>query len=147
VSALELAQQVGAAMYAADTASKSLGMVLEEVRPGYARMSMKVRPDMLNGHQIMHGGLTFTLADSTFAFACNSYNINAVASGCSIEFLRPAQLDEVLVAEAQETILQGRHGVYDITVRGSDGTLVAVFRGKSAQIKGSVLGDAVTGDK
>jgi acyl-CoA thioesterase len=130
-------------MYAADTASKALGMVLEEVRPGYARMSMKVRADMLNGHGIMHGGLTFTLADSTFAFACNSYNINAVAAGCSIEFLRPAQLDEVLVAEACETILQGRHGVYDITVRGSDGTLVAVFRGKSAQIKGSVLpGDA-----
>jgi acyl-CoA thioesterase len=140
----KLAQQVGAAMYAADTASKALGMVLEEVRPGYARMSMKVRPDMLNGHHIMHGGLTFTLADSTFAFACNSYNINAVASSCSIEFLRPAQLDEVLVAEAQETILQGRHGVYDITVRGSDGTLVAVFRGKSAQIKGSVLPEATS---
>jgi acyl-CoA thioesterase len=126
-------------MYAADTASKALGMVLEEVRPGYARMRMKVRPDMLNGHAIMHGGLTFTLADSTFAFACNSYNVNAVASGCSIEFLRPAQLGEELVAEARETILQGRHGVYDITVRGSDGTLVAVFRGKSAQIKGQVV--------
>jgi acyl-CoA thioesterase len=135
----KLAERVGAAMYAADTASKALGMVLEEVRPGYARMRMKVRPDMLNGHNIMHGGLTFTLADSTFAFACNSHNINAVAAGCSIEFLRPAQLGEDLVAEAHETVLQGRHGVYDITVRGSDGTLVAVFRGKSAQIKGQVV--------
>jgi acyl-CoA thioesterase len=137
----KLAQQVGAAMYAADAASKALGMALEEVRPGYARMRMTVRPDMLNGHGIMHGGLTFTLADSTFAFACNSYNINTVAAGCSIEFLRPAQLGEALVAEAHETILQGRHGVYDITVRGADGTLVAVFRGKSTQTKGAVIAE------
>jgi acyl-CoA thioesterase len=139
MDATELARQVGAAMFAVDTASQALGMRLEEIRPGYARMSMHVRSDMLNGHGIMHGGLTFALADSTFAFACNSYNINAVAAGCSIEFLRPAHLGECLIAEAQETIVQGRHGVYDIRVRGDDGTLVAVFRGKSAQIKGTVL--------
>jgi acyl-CoA thioesterase len=135
----QLAEHVSAAMYATDAASQALGMVLEEVRPGYARMRMTVRADMLNGHGIMHGGLTFTLADSTFAFACNSYNINTVASGCSIEFLRPVQLGEVLVAEAHEAVLQGRYGVYDVTVRGTDSTLVAVFRGKSTQIKGTVL--------
>lgn len=126
-------------MVAADAASKALGMVLEDVRPGYARMSMRVRSDMLNGHGTLHGGLIFALADSAFAFACNSRNINTVAAGCSIEFLRPVQLNEVLTAQAQETALQGRHGIYDVTVRNADGTLVAVFRGKSAQIKGHVI--------
>jgi acyl-CoA thioesterase len=134
-----LARQVGNAMFAADAASRSLGMQIIAISPGYAKLSMQVCADMLNGHGIMHGGLTFTLADSAFAFACNSYNINTVAAGCSIEFLRAGKLGETLTAEAKETLLQGRHGIYDVTVTGEDGTLVAVFRGKSTQIKGTVL--------
>ncbi len=134
-----LAQQVGDAMFAADAASRSLGMQIIAIGRGYAKLSMQVRTDMLNGHGIMHGGLTFTLADSAFAFACNSYNVNTVAAGCSIEFLRPGKAGETLTAEAKETLLQGRHGIYDVTVAGEDGTLVAIFRGKSTQIKGTVL--------
>jgi acyl-CoA thioesterase len=134
-----LAQQVANALFAADTASRNLGVQIIAVRPGYAKLSMQVCADMLNGHGMMHGGLIFTLADSAFAFACNSHNLNTVAAGCSIEFLRPGKLGEMLIAEARETLLQGRHGIYDVTVTGQDGTLVAVFRGKSTQIKGTVL--------
>jgi acyl-CoA thioesterase len=103
-------------MYESDACSRWLGMVLEAVRPGYARISMPIRPEFLNGHGICHGGLMFTLADSTFAFACNSHNINTVASGCSIEFLRPVHGGDVLTAEAVEQVLSGRHGIYDIRV-------------------------------
>jgi acyl-CoA thioesterase len=98
-----------------------------------------VRADFLNGHQICHGGLIFTLADSTFAFACNSYNISTVAAGCSIEFLRPVQGGDVLTAEAVEQTLVGRTGIYDIRVTNRAGETVAMFRGKSAQIKGNVI--------
>ncbi|RFU44035.1 hydroxyphenylacetyl-CoA thioesterase PaaI [Paraburkholderia sp. DHOC27] len=102
-------------------------------------MRMTVRADFLNGHQICHGGLIFTLADSTFAFACNSYNVNTVASGCSIEFLRPVREADVLTAEAVEQTLSGRTGIYDIRVTNSAAETVAMFRGKSAQIKGNLL--------
>lgn len=135
----DLAKAVGATMYEADACSRALGFELLEVRPGYARMSMTVRPDFLNGHQICHGGLIFTLADSTFAFACNSYNVNTVASGCSIEFLRPVHGGDVLTAEAIEQTLSGRTGIYDIRVTNRDGQTVAMFRGKSAHIKGTVI--------
>jgi acyl-CoA thioesterase len=135
----EIAQASAEAMYAADACSRALGLELLEVRPGYARMRMTVREDFLNGHQICHGGLIFTLADSTFAFACNSYNINTVASGCSIEFLRPVQGADVLTAEAVEQTLSGRTGIYDIRVTNLAGETVAMFRGKSAQIKGNVV--------
>jgi acyl-CoA thioesterase len=135
----ELARATAEAMYDADACSRALGMQLLEVRPGYARLSMAVRPEFLNGHQICHGGLIFTLADSTFAFACNSYNVNTVAAGCSIEFLRPVQPDDVLTAEAVEQILSGRNGVYDIRITNRAGETVALFRGKSAQIRGNVI--------
>jgi acyl-CoA thioesterase len=135
----ELARATADAMYAADACSRALGLELLEVRPGYARLRMVVRPDFLNGHQICHGGLIFTLADSTFAFACNSYNLSAVASGCSIEFLRPVQGGDVLTAEAVEQTLSGRTGIYDIRVTNRADETVAMFRGKSAQIRGSVI--------
>jgi acyl-CoA thioesterase len=135
----KLARAAAQAMYEADACSRALGIELLEVRAGYARMRMAVRPDFLNGHRICHGGLVFTLADSTFAFACNSYNINAVASGCSIEFLRPVHGGDVLTAEAIEQTLSGRNGIYDIRVTNRAGETVAMFRGKSAQIKGNVI--------
>jgi len=114
---------------------------VEAVGPGYARLSMAVRPEFLNGHRTCHGGLIFTLADSAFAFACNSHNHNTVAAGCSVEFLRPAHGGDVLTAEATEQVLSGRHGVYDVRVSNQTGEVVAMFRGKSAQIRGHVIPD------
>ena len=122
-----------------DQASRWLGMKLEEVRPGYARMSMLVTPNMVNGHNLCHGGLIFTLADSAFAYACNSHNQRAVAAGCSIEFLAPAFLDDVLTAEGVEQALQGRTGVYDMKVTTQKHALIALFRGKSATIRGLLV--------
>jgi acyl-CoA thioesterase len=139
MNANQLAQATADAMYRADACSQWLGLQLEEVRPGYARMRMTIRPEFLNGHQICHGGVIFTLADSTFAFACNSYDVSTVASGCSIEFLLPVKSGDALTAEAVEQVLSGRHGIYDIRVKNRAGETVAMFRGKSAQIKGSVL--------
>ncbi|MEM5315934.1 hydroxyphenylacetyl-CoA thioesterase PaaI [Paraburkholderia sp. JHI869] len=135
----ELARAAAQAMYESDGCTRALGMELLEVRAGYARLSMAVRPEFLNGHQTCHGGMIFSLADSAFAFACNSYNINTVAAGCSIEFLRPVLRDEVLTAEAEEQVLSGRNGVYDIRVTNRAGETVALFRGKSAQIRGNVI--------
>jgi acyl-CoA thioesterase len=135
----QLAQASAATMYENDTCTRWLGIRLLEVRPGYARAAMQVRPEFLNGHGICHGGLMFTLADSTFAFACNTYNVNAVAAGCSIEFLRPVSGGDELTAEAVEQVLSGRSGIYDIRVRNRAGETVAMFRGKSAQIKGNVI--------
>ncbi|WP_372656822.1 hydroxyphenylacetyl-CoA thioesterase PaaI [Hydrogenophaga sp.] len=134
------ASKVGETMFAADTASKhTMGMELVAVAPGRAVMRMAVQPLHLNGHQICHGGFIFTLADSTFAFACNSHNKNTVAAGCSIEFLRPAHAGDVLTCEGLEQTLQGRHGIYDMQVRNQKGEVVAMFRGKSAQIAGTVF--------
>ena len=126
-------------MYESDACTRALGIVLIEVRPGYARLQINVRPDFLNGHGICHGVLIFTLADSTFAFACNSYNINTVAAGCSIEFLRAVKGGDLLTAEGIEQTLNGRTGIYDIRVTNREGETVAMFRGKSAQIKGTVI--------
>jgi acyl-CoA thioesterase len=135
-----LAEKVGQAMFAADRASKDfMQMELVSCEPGRAVMRMTVREAMLNGHAICHGGLIFTLADSTFAFACNSRNKVTVASGCSIEFLRPGRLGDVLTCEGVERALQGRHGIYDMTVSNQDGELVAMFRGKSTAIQGAVI--------
>ena len=140
VPALTLAQAVGATMFAADHASRVfMQMELLECAPGRARMRMAVRDELLNGHQICHGGFIFTLADSTFAFACNSHNKATVAAGCSIEFLRPARLGDVLTCTGEEQTLQGRHGIYDMRVENQHGEVVALFRGKSAQIAGTVL--------
>jgi len=136
----ELAAKVGEAMFAADRASKELmGMELVSCEPGRAVMRMPVRQAMLNGHEICHGGFIFTLADSTFAFACNSHNRVTVAAGATIEFLRAVQLDDVLTCEGVERELQGRHGIYDMTVKNQRGEVVALFRGKSTQIKGAVV--------
>ncbi len=137
-----LARRVGQAMFAADRASReTMGMELLACEPGRAVMRMTVRALHLNGHQICHGGFIFTLADSTFAFACNSRNHNTVAAGCSIEFLRPAHEGDVLTCEGVEQVQSGRHGVYDMRVSNQHGQAVALFRGKSAQIKGQVLAD------
>jgi acyl-CoA thioesterase len=139
----KLARAVGEQMFASDVASReTMGMTLLECRPGYARMSMPVRELHLNGHKICHGGFIFTLADSTFAFACNSHNKIAVAAGCSIEFLKPGQLGDVLTCEGIEQTLAGRHGIYDMKVSNQQGDIIALFRGKSAQIQGTVLPSA-----
>ena len=141
----ELAAKVGATMFAVDHASKDfMQMELVSCEPGRAVMRMTVREQMLNGHQICHGGLIFTLADSTFAFACNSRNAATVASGASIEFLKPAQLGDLLTCQGVEQQLQGRHGIYDMKVSNQRGETVAMFRGKSAQIKGAVLAQGDT---
>ncbi|ROZ79882.1 hydroxyphenylacetyl-CoA thioesterase PaaI [Ramlibacter sp. WS9] len=127
-------------MFAADRASRDfMGMELVSCEPGRAVLRMTVRESMLNGHDICHGGLIFTLADSTFAFACNSRNNVTVAAGCSIEFLKPVQRGDVLTCEGIEKTLQGRHGIYDMTVTNQAGETVAMFRGKSTQIKGNVV--------
>ena len=141
-----LARDVGAAMFAADHASSVfMQMQLIHCEPGRASMRMTVRDELLNGHKICHGGFIFTLADSTFAYACNSYNKSTVASGCSIEFLKPAHAGDVLTCTGQEQILQGRHGIYDMRVENQRGEVVAMFRGKSAQVAGTVLPDPCTG--
>jgi len=134
-----LARAVGKTMFAVDAASQGLGMTIEDIGPGHARISMSVRGDMLNGHQICHGGFIFALADSTFAFACNSHNLNTVASGCTIDFLAPAYERDRLTAVAQEQSLAGRTGVYDIVVSNQDGRRIALFRGRSYRIKGQIV--------
>ena len=138
--AKEIAQQVGENLFAMDIASKdTMGMALISCEPGRAVLRMAVTERHLNGHQICHGGFIFTLADSTFAFACNSHNKNAVAAGCSIEFLKPGKLGDVLTCEGIEQTLSGRHGIYDMKVTNQNGEVIAMFRGKSAQIPGTVI--------
>lgn len=138
--ATRLAAAVGREMLAQDRASRALGMVLEEIGPGLARMRMTVREDMINGHDICHGGLIFTLADSTFAFACNARNRVTVAAGAEIHFISPARKGETLLAVAQERAGAGRSGIYDIEVtEASSGRLVALFRGRSHRIEGSIV--------
>lgn len=137
-TAQQLAEAAAAAMHARDRASHALGMKLLSVGPGAASMQMAVREDMANVHNSCHGGLIYTLADSTFAYACNSHNKNAVAVTCIIEYLRPAFVGDVLTAAGGEQGLEGRNGVYDIRVENQKGELVALFRGKSTQVKGEV---------
>jgi acyl-CoA thioesterase len=134
----QLAELAGKTMYERDPASQALGMKLDEIRPGYARMSMRVRGDMLNGHQTCHGGFIFMLADSAFAFACNSHNFNTVGAGCTIDYLAPGREGDLLVAEAFEQALAGKTGVYDITVKNEEGRTIALFRGKSHRVSGMV---------
>jgi len=136
-----LADAVRDTMYANDAASQGLDMQVVAIAPGLARLSMPVRADMLNGHKTCHGGFIFALADSAFAFACNSRNVSTVASGCTIDFLAPGFEGDRLTAEARERSLAGRTGIYDIDVTNQDGRLVAVFRGRSYRIKGQVVGE------
>jgi len=133
-----LAELAGKTMYERDPTSQALGMVLAEIRPGYARMTMTVRADMLNGHRTCHGGYIFMLADSAFAFACNSHNFNTVGAGCTIDYLAPGREGDVLTAEAVEQALAGKTGVYDIAVTNAEGRPVALFRGKSHRVPGMV---------
>ena len=133
-----VAEASARAMYEQDRASQALGMRVLEVRPGYSRLAMKVREDMVNGHQLCHGGLIFTLADSAFAFACNTYDLVTVASAGTIEFLLAARLGDELTATAEERSRSKRTGVYDVTVRNQQGECVALFRGRSHQIGGSI---------
>jgi acyl-CoA thioesterase len=127
------------AMYAQDHASQALGMRILEVRPGYARLSMTVREDMVNGHKLCHGGLIFTLADSAFAFACNTYNSVTVASAANVEFLLPARLGDELTATAEERSRSKRTGVYDVVVCNEQDESVALFRGRSHELGGSIV--------
>ena len=143
MTADDLAARVGAAMFEGDVASRdTMGMELLSCSAGRAVMCMRVDERHLNGHRICHGGFIFTLADSTFAFACNSHNKVTVAAGGSIEFLKPGQLGDVLTCEGVEQVLQGRHGVYDMRVSNQRGETVAMFRGKSAEIQGTVIPEA-----
>ncbi|MCS0631736.1 hydroxyphenylacetyl-CoA thioesterase PaaI [Telluria mixta] len=134
-----LAELAGKTMYERDPASQALGMTLDAIRPGFARMRMRVREDMLNGHGTCHGGYIFMLADSAFAFACNSHNFNTVGAGCTIDYLAPGRAGDVLVAEAVEQALAGKTGVYDVVVTDQDGRKVALFRGKSHRVAGHVV--------
>ena len=131
-AAQELAERSVAAMYAGDQASQAVGITVDEVAPGRVRVSMDVTATMVNGHGIAHGGYVFLLADSAFAFACNSYGEAAVARTCDIEFMAPARAGDRLVAEAVERARRGRSGIYDVAVRRqADGELLAEFRGHS----------------
>jgi acyl-CoA thioesterase len=133
-----LAELAGKTMYERDAATRALGITLDEIRPGYARMSMPVRRDMLNGHGTCHGGYIFMLADSAFAFACNSHNFNTVGAGCTIDYLAPAREGDILAAQAVEQALARKTGVYDIAVINQEGQAIALFRGKSHRVSGHV---------
>jgi acyl-CoA thioesterase len=139
LEAQRLAEACAAAMWASDRASQELGMRIAGVGPGAARLEMTVRPDMANGHGICHGGFVFSLADSAFAFACNSRNQRMVAAQAAISFLAPSHVGETLTAEAREVHLRGRGGIYDVSVRNQTGTHVAEFRGHCRAITGTVL--------
>ena len=132
----QTAEFVRDGMFANDNASKGLGMRIVEVGPGQATLEMRVRPDMLNGHAICHGGLIATLADTAFAYGCNSYDELTVASGFSVDFVAPGRLGDVLTARCVEVSRAGRTGVYDVTVENQRGERIAVFRGRSYTAKG-----------
>ncbi|MEO1158892.1 MAG: hydroxyphenylacetyl-CoA thioesterase PaaI [Pseudomonadota bacterium] len=127
------------ALWATDNASQALGMQLISVSPGNAELSMTVRPDMTNGHGTCHGGFIFTLADSAFAFACNTYDERTVAQHAQITFISPAQAGDRLVATAVERSRTGRSGIYDITVTLESGEQIAEFRGHSRTVGGSII--------
>jgi acyl-CoA thioesterase len=134
-----LARRVAEHMLAREGTGPHWGIVIEEAREGYARLSMVVRADMLNGHQTAHGGMIFALADTAFAYACNSRNVSTVAQQASISFLAPAKEGVRLIAEAREEAVAGRSGVYNVTVRSAEGENIAVFQGLSRAIGGAML--------
>jgi phenylacetic acid degradation protein PaaD len=141
-----LAERCADAMWADDRASQALGMKLDSVGPGRATLSMTVRDDMTNGHGIAHGGFIFALADSAFAFACNTYNVRTVAQSCDILFVTAARTGDVLTATAAERHRYGRNGLYDIRVtRGDD--VIAEFRGRSRTIGASVVDTHIGGEE
>ena len=133
----ERAQRCADAMWSTDQASQTLGMRITAIGPGMATLTMQVREDMLNGHGICHGGMIFALADSAFAFACNTYNQLTVAQQNQITYLTPGHAGETLTATARESARQGRSGTYDVTVTGADDRQIALFRGLSRTISGT----------
>jgi acyl-CoA thioesterase len=135
----DLARACAEAMWQQDDASRGLGMEIVEVKSGQATLSMTIEPHMVNGQRIAHGGFIFTLADSAFAFACNSHNERVVAAQGNITFLRPGKLGDRLVATAREISRSGRSGIYDVRVTVADGTVIAEFRGHSRVIAGTWL--------
>jgi acyl-CoA thioesterase len=134
-----LARRVSDTMLSKEGTGPSWGLVIEESREGYARVRMLLRPDMANGHGIVHGGMIFSLADSAFAYACNSRNATTVAAHASISFLSPAKVGETLIAEAEERARSGRSGVYAVRVKADDGRTVAEFQGLSREIGGAII--------
>jgi acyl-CoA thioesterase len=137
----ELALRAARALYARDRASQALGMQLAAAGPGWARVTMVVRPDMVNGHGSCHGGLVFALADSAFAFACNSHNEATVAAAAAIDFLSAARAGDELTADARELWRTRRNGIYEITVVNERDERIALFRGRSYRIDGQVVSE------
>jgi acyl-CoA thioesterase len=138
MSADALARACADALWATDTASQALGIEIEDVRRGYARLAMTLTGEMANGHGLAHGGYIFTLADSAFAFACNTYDERTVAAQCAITFLRPGKVGQRLTAVAREIAQSGRTGIYDVTVTAVNET-IAEFRGHSRRIGGALV--------
>jgi len=136
--AQHVAERSARALFERDRASQAFGMRLVEVRPGRARVVMTVRPDMVNGHDVCHGGIVFALADSAFAFACNSYNESTVAATGAIDFLAAARTGDELTAQASELWRTKRNGIYEISVTNQRGERVALFRGRSYRVDGQV---------
>ena len=137
--AQDIAERAAAALYAGDRASQGLGMRIDSVAPGEATVALTVRADMVNGHRVCHGGIIFSLADSAFAFACNSHGDNTLAAAASIDFLAPAREGDVLTARAKELWRAGRTGLYDIMITNQRGERIAVFRGRSHRIEGRLI--------
>jgi acyl-CoA thioesterase len=142
----DLARACAEAMWKDDEASQGLGMAIVDIRSGQATLAMTIRPDMVNGHNIAHGGFIFTLADSAFAFACNSHNERVVAAQGSITFIRPGKLGDKLIATAREVSKTGRSGIYDVRVMAGD-VVIAEFRGHSRSIGGTLVPAIVDNDK
>lgn len=139
--ARQIAEAVGRAMVASDATARALGITLEEIAPGYARAAMVVRDGMTNLLGLGHGGMTFTLADTVFGYACNSRNLSSVAQAAQISYLKATRLGDRLTAEAREQAVAGRSGVYDVNVTNQDGEVVALFRGQSQAVQGQVVAD------
>lgn len=135
----QLARACADAMFSRDQATQRMGMRLLDAGPGRAKLAMPVREDMIQGHGTCHGGFLFALADSAFAFACNSYDEATVAIGCSIDYVAPARLGDELTATASEQSRSGRTGNYDVRVENQHGQLIALFHGKSYKVRGTVL--------
>ncbi|WP_025127424.1 hydroxyphenylacetyl-CoA thioesterase PaaI [Pseudomonas sp. PH1b] len=136
---MEQARRCAQSLFQRDRASNELGMRLLSVAPGMARLGMSVRPEMLQGHGTCHGGFIFSLADSAFAVACNSYDQACVAMGCNIEYIAPAHLGDTLTADCHEQSRRGRTGHYSVRIENQQGQLIALFQGKSYKVRGQVL--------
>ena len=135
----ERARESGIVMRQNDSAFRALGAELESIGTGTASVRLQITENHTNGHGFCHGGVIFTLADATFGFACNSYNVKAVAQSCNITYISPVKETDILVAEAKELKKFGRSGIYDVTIKNQDETLIAVFRGHSRETTGSIF--------